>query len=137
MPLSACDRRKPIRMPLDQIDGPTRRGPGRACRQLREQERAGLAIDQAEQTMPAPGVEDRVDFPVADLRAVVAGGRPFADVALTREPSAAVVTAVACSSLFPRAPQMDHEARRHDPSRFSSYARSYVARTALGLRFVP
>ena len=94
------DRDDSARVTGDELDGSWRRGGRGARRQLAEQEEAGLALDQAEDTVATSGAEHGVDLPVADVTPALTRDRPFTDVALAREPTAAVVPARALPALL-------------------------------------
>ena len=103
------DRREAARMLAHEADGTVRGRLGRPGRQLPEQQKSGLPVDEAEEAVPTPGAEDRVDLPVPDFSPVVARGRPLADVPLAGESPAAVVGALPFPAQFPRPPQMGME----------------------------
>jgi len=79
-------------------------GPGG---ELAQHEIPGLPLDQAEHTVAmALGAKDRVRFPVADAAPGLDDRRARRDRSFASEPAAAVVLAIALTTLFPGTAQV-------------------------------
>ena len=72
----------------------------RSSSELADEEVAGFAVDDTDETVVTALADDGVDFLVADLGALLGCGRTLADVSFAGETAAAVVGAVVFAALL-------------------------------------
>lgn len=95
-----CDRLESARQLLDSLNRTIRQDVLSTVNQLADGDVAGLALAEGDDAVLAALAHDGIDFPVPKLLPPLDGCRPFRDMALAGQAPAAVVGAVALSSLL-------------------------------------